>query len=1249
MSADIVANYLERVKQREGGSVWSAERYTVEACKGCAADDAQLARMFELIASTMEASPDSRFEQSGVSAAGHALKGRGVAMLAVLDGARELALAQIDPGWFVQLVVPPLAADAEFVTAWTQLVAFATSLGEQFAGYPMGTGLAAMLARGELAVLPRRLELLGQLARAAKRDAYGLFEYALTALAQSGLDEDDFTDALQLAIAMFDHGIYPGPTLANLYSPFHLDLATRLAKAGVDPALVISNGFRVFDSLGLVEDGGERLLELATEMHRRGLRQLLFDDGLDIVLPLEQEYGLGVKAIELIEHMVAKDIEPAYVMRWHLGRTLSQLRDPWAAGELLAFADQLVELGVTADAAVGYAGRSLVELARDAETFRRNAAAVVALVAKLRSVGVDYNEILFGGVARLADAGGESQSFGELLDVMGELLDAWTGDPTELLKISLPAAAREAAGKPWVLAIALRSATRLARERRFAEAESLLSVGVKTAAGLAPDGDAFAGALDAVEARYASLPAEVLAHASLAAGVLAGTDIAKLDAALAAIVDAHTHYGNALFPIAPALPDLARIAQTPSSLTPLIDALIDLGAGERAARLAQVALRVAHHEARPLFGTLVRWLDESPDRSRALDRFVSLHHVRATAAELPALVALVDGAYRVKDARPLSQLLEGAKDASSVRQICELVPPLLAGDGPIVDGLYRARDLMSRSAHAWTYLVAPALVTAKQHATPLIRVLSYLPARSLAAEDDCAVIRDLITQRGLRAVDLLASLIGPALHKNVIASLHEHRDRLERYLRLVGFADVDVYARYLECADEPAKVAALRDEIVELTRAIRAGEVPRALREHPLFGVALQHVFPASISATQHSWLQLVETMRDRQADLAAFTAPASLTLTTGDWGLADRANLECFAWASRVLPPEECEPAEPIALGFQLLTAWSEGRLAREPARSELTRSLLTLAPSLPAAACDSASQLRAIHALAGDQLSQLVEQVVIAARAADDERVDRLVRTRLAPAPRIGPGLVKAVQRSLENPQILAKQLAAFEVPADPVAYFRAAPDLRAALAALPAKPIEIAPGKELSRIHGDLVGQELAEMTAALTRCLVYREAAGSLTIDLTVTKRDVHAPIGLTAGVCVASDVALWNTPGFGHLALWEGGICAGSVHLLVVEEADGRYLVLPGINPTLSLLERTPPEPLVRALVTRAHELARSAGLAGVWIPTSPSIYSNRRAIHEVLVAMQLPIRKTRGHAFSVSPYAYRIDDVWITS
>jgi hypothetical protein len=1253
--SDDIARYLERVGKREGGSVWSAERFTVEPLRAAIGDG--LAPLLDAIAQTMEAGAESRFEQYAVPSAARALAHRPRALQAIFDGALGLQRAGVDPGWYVQIVVGPLAiaapTDEVLATAWRALVGFAIEIAGTFAGYPMGTGLAALLERGELAALPDRLVLLAQLTRAAKRDAYGLFEYGLAGLARGQLDEGDLTDALQLAIAMFDHGLVPAPTLAALHHPMQLDIATRLAKAGVDPALVITNGVRMFDALGWLDDGGDRLVELATELHRRGLRPLLFDDGLDILLPLEQEYALAGRALDLIEAMVERDLEPAILMRWYLPRTLGRLRPTWAAAELLDFARALVEHGVAPEPAIGYAAPALVGLATDAEAFRTLAGSVVALVTRLHALGIDHREVLFHDVAHLAEAGGESQTFGELLTAFAELVAAWPGDATELLGKALPVAARESQGRPWVLAIALRAATRLGRDGRAAEALSLLAVGVTTAAQLGTDNDSFAEALDTVEARFAALPPVLLSHASLAAGVLAGTDVVRLDGALAAVGAAHARHGPALVEIAPALPDLARIARDPAKLVTLVDELVTRGAGARAPRLAMLAAQAGATADDAPFAAMLTWLDGAPDRT--LDRFGDLAR-HATPASLPALVAFVHGAFEgLADRRPLVQLLEHARSERTIRQMCELVPPLLREEhAPILDGLYYANNLVARNPHGWTYLVAPALVTAKQHATALLRACTWLPARGIEREEDLAVVRDIITQRGMRAVDDLVNLVAPGLSRGVMTPLAGHRERLDSYLRLVGFADIDVYARFVELGDDTASIAALRAEITDLVGQIKLGEVTEVARTQALFGVALQHVFPASVSATRAMWLGLVEQMPDRPGDVTALFphgVKQPLAIAAGDWELApDARGLECFAWAERVLPADATMPRDPIELGWDVLTAWSEGRLAREPARTELTRALVARADHVPPANYNSAAQLRAIRELAADVLAQLVEEVVVAARMADGERADRLIRTRLAPAPRIGPGLVKAVAKTLAGPDAtlrLANQLQAFELPADAVELLRTAPDLKAALAALPARRIELEPGKELGRIHADLVGQELAQMTAALDRVLVYRASATTVELELEATKRAVHAPIGLTAGVCVATDLALWNTPGFMHLALWLEGTCAGSVHLLVVEEDGARYLALPGINPTLALLDRVRADTLVRALLARLVELSHEAGLAGVWIPTAPGIHSNRRAVHDALVAMQLEVRSTRGHAFSYSPYAYRIDDVWM--
>jgi hypothetical protein len=1263
---DAVERYAIAIAARPDGSLWSATRFVIAPLADVAgADVAAFSDLLDRTGALLVRSTDSRLEQHALRTAAAALADRPHAMAGVLDAALELARLGIDAGWYVQLVVPALAiaapADGAFTVAWQRLAELARDVhaGGMHVGYPLATGIAALIARGDLEALPRWLDVLAPLARAAKDRAYPLFEYSITGLAQGSLESHEIIVALELGLAMFDYGLFPGPTLAVLASPIQLDVASRLAKAGVDPAIIIENGVRLFESCGWLDDGGDRLVALAIEMHRRGLRRLLFEDGLYVIETLERERGLGMRALELIEAMVARDLEPGVLMRWSLPRTLGFVRPAWSAAELLWLAEQLVAAGIEPEPAVGYAARPMIELAADADEFRRVAATLIELVVRLDALGVDHRSVLFHDVAALADSGGESRSFVDLLGAVSALLAAWTAaklDPTELLQTALPTAARECVGKPWVLATALQAATRLAAERRGDEAIALLAIGVHTAAQLgATNADELATALATLEQRYAALPAKLTAHASAAAGVLAGTDIHALDRALAAIGEACTRHGAKLVAIGDALPQLARIAGELDGFVALIDSVIDVG--PRAHRLALVAAQVCRNagDGRRAIAELAAW--EADDRARAftLDSIGALARVAAPAT-LAACVALVhDARTGVEHANELVGLLAHARDEAALRKMCELLPPLVRdGRYELRDGLYAAGHVLARSALGWTHLVAPAIATAKAHAGPLLYAIATIPARAVEREADAAVVRDLVTQRGVRAIDLLYNLVLPALARNIIGSLAEHRDRLDRYLREVGFVDAEVYAHFLAIEREPAKIASLRGEVAALTEAIRRGDVSAEQRAHGLFGVALQRVFPASVSATREMWIRLATVMPDRPGDVDALfpDSTAPLELAAGGWQLvAGATGLDAFAWCAEVLPDSDAPAVPLVELGWQLLTAWADGRLARQ--KLELARALLGHSPAgtLPAAAYDSAAQLLAIRALAADRLATLVEAAVVEARASDLERAERLIRTRLAPTPRINAGLVKAIARTLagdpgQADRRLRGQLQAFELPDDIVARLAAAPDLAIALQQLTPRSVEIEPGKEITRIHGELVGQELQQMNATIARVLEYRASADVLRLDTSVTKRAVHAPIGLTEGVCVAVDDQLWNTPGFMHLALWDGTTCVGGVHLLVVEEDGARYLALPGINPASSLLDRVEADVLTRALLDRCRELAARARLAGVWIPTAPSIHSNRHAIGAALEALALPARATRGHPFSYRPYAYRIDTVW---
>ncbi|HEY0254916.1 MAG TPA: hypothetical protein VGC41_25495, partial [Kofleriaceae bacterium] len=665
---------------------------------------------------------DHRFYQQAVPVSGTALAGRPVAMRAILDGALRLAETDTDPGWFVQLLVRPLAVvgDEPFVAMWTGLVDLACAMARsgQYPGYPIATGLAALVSREDRDALPRWLEVLMPLARAAKDNVYGLFEYGITGLAGSMLDAAGVTDALSLALAMLDHGLWPGGTLAVMTTPIQLDIATRLAKAGVDPRLVILNGVPHFEMLGLLDDGGDRLVKLAIALHTRGLRQLLFEDGLDILPTLDRDHvGLAARSVDLIETMVAKNLEPAIIFRWCIARTLPFMRPAWSAVELIGFAEMLVEHGIPPEPAITYAARPLSDLATDADDFRRLASAVTTLVASLQASG--DHEALFRDVSELASAGGESQTFRELLAAFQQLLTAWGPDDLEpLLGRAIPAAAREAKGKPWMLATALSHATRLVTEGRRGEAVTLLEVGVRTIVQLG-DQD-FAANLEALEKRYAALPAELANHASLAAGVLAGTDLAKLERALD--VNAAAKPAGQ---VAAALPDLARMARDPDSFAALIAVAAGLPHATAVAHLAALACRHEPEVAARTMTELAAWATTKErvfliEQSSAVARYVG-------GAELASSLAVLHAALEgIADRRALWGFVEHARSAATLSKMCALIAPLVTDKSSIiVEGLYRAQDLVARSPHAWPYLVQPALVTAKQHAGPLLAVMSW--------------------------------------------------------------------------------------------------------------------------------------------------------------------------------------------------------------------------------------------------------------------------------------------------------------------------------------------------------------------------------------------------------------------------------------------------------------------------------------------------------------------------------------------
>jgi hypothetical protein len=1348
-----LAEYVEALHAR-GLSLWSPLHFSVPYLATVAGEwPEHLGPLLRAVSGLLLAQEDrgmdrTRTEQYGVRAAAQALGTARESLLEVLAFATRLTQAGADPGWMLQGVIP-----AAWSAAGKDPAAFRDMLGtlEQAAlqlnalrvspGYPFAVGVSALCAYGAAAREHLRawLERVVRMARSLKGSAlspYPIFEYGLTGLATpESLQPEQLTRALDIGVALCDRGLEAAPALQSGFTGFgvpaalSLDVADELARSGIQPLFVLTAGLPAV--LGVERGGGPearapRLVELAKALHAagHGLR-LTFEDGLPCVARLEEHYpGLMGRALPLAEEMVARGMNPGLFLAYGLPRALGWAEGQgWAVDECLELSRELVALGVDPESALSYAVPSMVDLCgSDSGRFRSLRRALRDLIATLKGQGLDPKEVLFYDVQSLADAGGQPHAFVDLLGRLQALLarmDAHGVDPRPFLLEGLPVAAREAAGKPWVLVATFEAAGRRVEAGHGAEVAALFAHGTAPLVEVSgEDAGAFEQLLLSLERRYPHLPDALVAPAVSAACLLAGTRPELLEQALDVIrrrLD-RPALDAAETLVAGALPGLAALAEEPEALASLLDAAIHAvsllpeegpvrelflrhglgaltevtGRDSRAAvgllpELAAcvrrwpllapallkhgvypVARRSQHRPEELLRGVeaLAQWasaLDpQDSEHALALERAVALCGAVAREALPPFLEAL-------------AVLREALPEPGPARRL-------------LFQELASVHGLLLRWPEAWGRLVAPILRTHRQRAGGVLSALSWLGEPHIHAPSDLDVLRDIVTQAGVRAADILLNLVRPAMQLGLLRDLGADRELLQRYLREVSLPDASLYGRYRDIQRDPhaseaekrARGAALRGEIDALQEALRQGVLSAEQEASPLLGVALAHLFPPALSATGGDYVHLYRRMPDRPEDLERLDLGPDLrrrryTLARGSWQLRDDAALDRAPWelVLGVLnepPPAEEEPA--AGLGWELLRTWTEGRVGREASQRELLGRLFARMRRsgllLPTEA-RTAEQLRAVQALLSDQLRDAVEEVLLAARAEDGERFQRLVEDKLTPPARVGPGLLKAVQQTVaafqagtvdpeEATARLAKQLSAFEVDApallDTLARTRSPAELKEVLEALKPRRVQLEPGKEVHRLHADFVGQLVQAMQRELfgsperPGALEYRASSESLELEFELTKRKAHAAVGFSEGVCTAGDVGLWNRPEFLQCIFWgEEGTARGGLHLLIVEEDGQRYLTLPGINPSVRLLARVEAALLLDAVVDFAWRLARRLGLKGVWVPASPAIHSNRGAIHEELVRRGWPLRVGPQHTFSTEPYHYVFDHV----
>jgi hypothetical protein len=1289
-----------------GVELWSPLRFTLmplaEAADGDAAHfaallDADRDLLMDLRDKNIET---TRTEQYGVAAAARALAADGVALTRALEFARGVAAKGADPGWLLQTLVPALAPHGKIHERLSGLAKRFEPLMERkvFFPSPMADALATVAERaGDEAHWDRALDKLFLTLAALDDDkVVGFLRGGLDGSAPGGAG-DDFVRALALCVTLADRRTDPTPFLQRVFrSSEGLALGEKLAGELCDPAPVLGGDMDVYAELGLLERGAERLEYFALALRdgkANGAR--FFEEGLRNLRDLDRRSpGVAAPGLALAERMIEKDLDPTLTLVFGLvwaidGR--AGLLDPARARAVIDAAGRLVDGGVDPWTALRLGVPVLVdECAGDAVRFNDLLGVMERLVTGLAARGADVQNTLFYDLQRLSNEGATPEAFTLFMRRLQATLALWTeaGAPVaDLLGRGVTALALAAANKMWVMEAVFDWLDREGQAGRGGRAVRLL-VGalapVTRAAG--NDRATFEAALAVFERALDRVPAEWTDAVAAASCALGGGDAAVLERVLRVVAD------RAKGPeeLKEALPLLTEMAVDAESLGSLMDVAVGLsrdmpaerrrdwwgGAPETARLLA--AGRPA--EARALLTALAeraarwngagRWL-----LTRAAPTLAA--RLKGPAEFLDAMDALAeDAALWAEDPRAagvaLTCVTEAGTAAGVRRRLAVLRPALAGAERPaVVDGLSAVGPLVERTPALWDDVVAPVLARQGGRAGRVLLRIGHLREKDVDAPENRRALLEIIVERGVRAADALRHLIVPALWRGDIPSLGEDRALLKDYLAEVDLHEPAIYRSYralvrdeaLSRAEKKRGVEDLRRDITALVDGLRRGALTPAQEQSPLLGVALQHLFPPATSASVEDYVDIYRRFEDRPGDLAALGAERrfEVSLPGGAWGWAPGARVDLGPWRPFApAPVVDAAPPAPEAEGWALLGAWTQGLLGREENQRELLARLTRRAGGSPwAGEAPSPAALIAVRDFAVNRLRDVIEEALLAAKAADGLRYERLVRQKLAPAAAAGKALVKGVAATVaahrankisreEAAERLGRQLQDFEI-SDPAPLLNAAGNeaLAEMLARLPAKAVPLNAGVEVERVHQELVGPWARAMREALhggpgrPGALTHQTVDGARTVVFEATKRRAHAAVGHAEGVCVAGDATVWNNPRFFQIVIWdETGRCAGGVHAMVVEEADGTYLTLPGINPGADLLAETSADVLLDRVVGVAWTLADRLGCRGVRVPTSAAIFSNRRAVHEAVAARGWPARGGREHLFSQTPYRY---------
>jgi|GEM_PF-2803296 len=139
-------------------------------------------------------------------------------------------------------------------------------------------------------------------------------------------------------------------------------------------------------------------------------------------------------------------------------------------------------------------------------------------------------------------------------------------------------------------------------------------------------------------------------------------------------------------------------------------------------------------------------------------------------------------------------------------------------------------------------------------------------------------------------------------------------------------------------------------------------------------------------------------------------------------------------------------------------------------------------------------------------------------------------------------------------------------------------------------------------------------------------------GEVDLEFRVVKGIPYGLWGLNAGVCIATDLELWQKKEFMLLAMIDKNtkkVC-GFAHLFSADDNGKNILTVPGIEPSVEFLSEVKPEAVYPLIEEALIGVAKAGGYEGVYLPVEPNILSNRPDIGKIAA------KKYAGHKTDIA-------------